>query len=107
MEPVVRSWSFEAKVSDWRAGIWQCLRYATSADATGLVLGDVSSRARAAAVTAAREHGVGVFIGGKWLVRPRRHPLPTPRRLWVSEHFLDAYLAPTTGQGAHRPSADA
>ena len=84
------AYALEAKVADWRAGIWQCLRYASAADAAGLVLPQVSDRVRAKVIAAAKLHGIGVFVGGRWLVRPRKHPHTLARRLWVSEHLIAA-----------------
>jgi|SRR5665647_787517 len=90
LQPIGRTYAIEAKVSDWRAGISQCLRYSTLADASALALGSLSDRSRAQVVAAAKEHGVGLFVEERWLVRPRVSRLFAARRLWVSEHVAAA-----------------
>ncbi len=88
--PMGRTYALEAKVSDWRSGISQCLRYGTFADASGLAIGTLSARSRTAAIVAARENGIGLFHEDKWLVRPRISHHRLARRLWVSEHLAAA-----------------
>lgn len=86
--PVGRTYAIEAKVSDWRSGFAQSLRYGGYADATGLVLGDVSQRVRESALEAAARHDIGLFLSGRWVKRPIIHHLSLERRLWVSEHIV-------------------
>jgi len=88
--PVGRTYALEAKVSDWRRGLAQCLRYSTLADATALAIGVLPSRAREEALRAAADVNVGVFFNGRWIVRPRISRLAPDRRLWVNEHILSA-----------------
>ena len=90
IRPIGRTYAIEAKVSNWRAGLSQCLRYGTLADASALALGSMSDRNREQVLAAAREHGVGLFVGERWLVRPRISPVRAARRLWVSEHVAAA-----------------
>lgn len=84
------SYALEAKVADWRAGLWQALRYRTAADASGLVMGEVSKRVEQAAREAAVDLGVGLFARSRWLVRPRQEPHGVRTRLAVSEHLVAA-----------------
>jgi hypothetical protein len=88
--PFGRTYALEAKVSDWRSGIAQCLRYGAFTDGTGLALGRVSAQVAKSAVEFGQQHRIGVFIDGRWKTRPRmiRHSLE--RRLWLAEHIAAA-----------------
>lgn len=90
LEPLGRSYALEAKVSNWRSGVAQCLRYASYADAAGLALGDSSARVQAAAIEFAKRNHIGLFINDRWTVKPRMLKIPNSRRMWVSEHFVAA-----------------
>ena len=90
LQPLGRTYAIEAKVSNWRAGLSQCLRYGTLADASALALGSLSERSRAEVVSTARQHGIGLFVAERWIVRPRISPVPAARRFWVSEHLAAA-----------------
>lgn len=97
--PVGRTYALEAKVQDWRSGLDQCLRYGAYADSTTLVLPQMSARVRAAAVERFSALGVGLYVGGKWIVRPRLSRLKAAKRLLASEYVLAA-LADTVSLGS-------
>jgi hypothetical protein len=85
-----RTYALEAKVSDWRAGVWQALRYRTWCDGSALVLGELSPRLEAAAKAAAQDVRVGLYANDRWLVRPRLEPQSRATRLAVSERLVSA-----------------
>jgi hypothetical protein len=89
-EPVGRTYALEAKVDDWRSGLDQCLRYGAYVDSTTLVLPRMSEKVRMTAVDRFSALGVGLFVGGKWLVRPRLSKLKGAKRLLASEYVLAA-----------------
>ncbi len=88
--PVGRTYALEAKVDDWRSGLDQCLRYGAHADSTTLVLPRMSQRVRASAVSKFSALGVGLYVDGKLLVRPRLSRLKAHKRLLASEYVLAA-----------------
>lgn len=90
LRPAGRVFALEAKVSDWRAGCEQCLRYGSFADGTVLVLPRVTERTRGPLLETARRHGIGVFAADRWLVRPRMSRHPKERRLQASESVIAA-----------------
>lgn len=87
LEPIGRAYALEAKVSDWRQGISQALRYSTWCDAAAIVLlkdprnlDEVKARCSAL--------GLGFAANGRWIRRPRiSHPNPG-LRLAMSEQFV-------------------
>lgn len=89
-EPVGRTYALEAKVDDWRSGLDQCLRYGAYADSTTLVLPRMSEKVRTSALSRFSALGVGLFVDGKWVVRPRLSRLKAARRLLASEYVLAA-----------------
>lgn len=89
-EPVGRTYALEAKVDDWRSGLDQCLRYGAYVDSTTLVLRRMSEKVQASAVGRFSSLGVGLYVNGKWLVRPRLSRLNVARRLLASEYVLAA-----------------
>lgn len=94
--PIGKTYALEAKVSDWRSGFAQCLRYGGYTDATGLVLGEVSTRVSESALDAATRHNVGLFLNGRWVKRPSIRRLSPERRLWVSEHIVASLVQSQT-----------
>lgn len=87
LDPIGRAYALEAKVSDWRQGISQALRYSTWCDAAAVVLlkaprdlADV--RARCAML------GLGLAAEGRWIVRPRLGRPHAGLRLAMSEQFV-------------------
>lgn len=86
LEPIGRAYALEAKVSDWRQGISQALRYSTWCDAAAVVLLkaplDLSEvKARCTML------GLGLAAEGRWIVRPRIGRPHTGLRLAMSEQF--------------------
>lgn len=86
-EAIGRAYALEAKVSNWRQGISQALRYSTWCDAAAIVvmkdprhLDEVRAQCLALSIGFASE--------GRWIVRPRKgHPNPG-LRLAMSEQFI-------------------
>lgn len=86
LEPIGRSYALEAKVSDWRQGISQALRYSAWCDAAAIVLlrdpRDLDEvRRRCSSL------GLGFASDGRWVVRPRIGRPNTGLRLVASELF--------------------
>lgn len=86
LTPIGRSYALEAKVSDWRQGISQALRYSTWCDAAAVVLlrpprdlDDVKVRCSALAL--------GLAIGDRWVIRPRIQRPHGGLRLAMSEQW--------------------
>lgn len=82
------TYALEAKVSDWRAGVWQALRYRTWCDGSALVVGALTERVEAAARAAAKDVRVGLYASGRWVVRPRVEAHDRATRLAVSERLV-------------------
>ena len=68
------------------------MKYSTFADAVGLIIPDVSVRARAAAKDSAIRGRVGLYVGDRWVRRPLRNGLPAVRRLLTSEKIFAALI---------------
>lgn len=86
LEPIGRAYALEAKVSDWKQGVGQALRYSTWCDAAAVVLlkpprdlSDVKKRSS--------KLGLGLAAGGQWVVRPRLGRPHVGLRLAMSEQF--------------------
>jgi hypothetical protein len=97
--PIGRLYAFEAKVSDWRGGMRQALRYGGWADASAVVLLNPPRDLGEARETAAR-FGLGLAVSDRWLVRPRIHPVAPGPRLLASERLVETLRH-------QRPSAEA
>lgn len=87
LEPIGRAYALEAKVSDWRQGASQALRYSTWCDAAAVVLikdprnlGEVKSHCSA--------FGLGLAANGRWIKRPRIGRPNPGLRLAMSEQFV-------------------
>ena len=84
--PVGRMYALEAKVSDWRGGLVQAMRYSAWADATVLAL--LRPPAHLQEVT---DHcaalGVGLAVRDTWVRKPRLVPPQPALRLQASEQL--------------------
>lgn len=84
--PIGRAYAFEAKVSDWRQGLKQAVRYASWCDAAAVVLLN-TPRNIAEAKLRCQSMNIGLAIQDRWIIRPRiSTPLPS-HRLAVSEQI--------------------
>ena len=95
--PAGRAYALEAKVSDWRRGLAQALRYSTWADASAVVLlrepNDLSSVAERFG-----DLRVGLAVGRRWIIRPRlQRPMPG-RRLALAERLAERLHADALSQ---------
>lgn len=86
LEPIGRAYALEAKVGDWRRGLSQAFRYASWADAVGVVLLERPADLQAVK-SQFKAMRIGLAIGDSWFVRPLiGHPDPG-RRLALSEQL--------------------
>lgn len=88
VKPIGRAYAFEAKVSNWRQGLSQALRYGSWCDAASVVLlrppRDLSfPQQRFDSL------GIGLAVQSRWVVRPRLHRPNAALRLALSERFAD------------------
>lgn len=85
-----RAYALEAKVSDWRRGLAQAMKYASWSDAAGVVLLRPPSD-----ITVVRAHfralGLGLAVQDRWIVRPRLGRPSRARRLLLAESLAEAY----------------
>lgn len=85
-----RAYALEAKVSDWRRGLAQAMKYASWCDAAGVVLLRPPTN-----IALVRAHfqslGLGLALQDRWLVRPRLGRPSRARRLLLSESLAEAY----------------
>lgn len=86
-----RTHALEAKVSNWRRGLAQTLRYASWTDSSSLVL---LRRPREidAAAGIARQLGIGLAVSERWVVRPVLHTPIRSLRLLASERIVATAL---------------
>jgi len=106
LAPVGRVYTLEAKIDNWSAGFSQALRYGSWADASAVVLAQPPAD-RSTAIEQARNLGIGLAAGTRWLVRPRIHQHPPGRRLWASEHVVAALRASEYTDAARAWTAEA
>lgn len=85
--PVGRSYALEAKVSNWRQGISQALRYSTWCDAAAVVLLN-EPRNLADAKSRCATLGLGLAAKSRWIIRPRIGKPNPGLRLAASERFV-------------------
>lgn len=86
IEPIGRTYAFEAKVSDWRRGLDQALRYSAWCDASSLVL----LRAPAdmgGLIERCTLFDIGLAIRDEWVRRPRLGRPQPALRLAASERL--------------------
>lgn len=86
LEPIGRSYALEAKVSDWRQGISQALRYSTWCDAAAIVLLRDPRKLDEVRYRCSRL-GLGFASDGRWVVRPRIGRPHSGLRLAASEQL--------------------
>lgn len=87
LAPVGHLYAFEAKVSDWRGGLRQAVRYVAWSDAASLVLLKPPREIHSVQEMAARLK-VGLAVEDRWLLRPALHPVAPGPRLLASERLL-------------------
>lgn len=86
LEPIGRTYAFEAKVSDWRRGLDQALRYSAWCDASSLVL--LRAPADLPGLIARCTHlDIGLAIRDEWARRPRLGRPHRDLRLAASERL--------------------
>lgn len=86
IEPIGRTYAFEAKVSDWRRGLSQAIRYSTWADASSLVL--LRPPADFADLLAiCINFDIGLAVRDEWVRRPRLVRPQKALRLEASERL--------------------
>lgn len=90
LAPLGRLYAVEAKVRDWRRGLRQVRSYSVWADSYVLVMGPLAAGPLVQLRNEVAGDQGGLVVDGKWVMRPRLHPLPPARRLWASEHFMAA-----------------
>lgn len=90
--PIGRAYALEAKVSDWRQGISQALRYATWCDAAAVVL-PKDPRNLDVAKARCSKLGIGLASNGRWVVRPRIGRPNPGLRLSAAEKFAQQAVA--------------
>ncbi|GAB3245327.1 MarR family transcriptional regulator [Arthrobacter pigmenti] len=86
LEPIGRAYALEAKVSDWRQGISQAMRYSTWCDAAALVLLK-PPRALGEVEATCSSLGLGLAVGDRWIARPRLVRPHVGLRLAASEQW--------------------
>lgn len=86
LEPIGRTYAFEAKVSDWRQGISQAMRYSTWCDAAAFVLLR-PPRALGEVEATCSSLGLGLAVGDRWIARPRLGRPHAGLRLAASEQW--------------------
>jgi hypothetical protein len=85
-DPIGRSYALEAKVDDWKKGLSQALRYASWADAAGVVL-LVAPQNLTSVKARFRALKIGLAIGDSWIVRPVIGRPDPGRRMALSEQL--------------------
>ena len=86
LEPIGRTYAFEAKVSDWRRGLDQALRYSVWCDASSLVL--LRAPADMGNLIERCNHlDIGLAVRDEWVRRPRLGKPQRSLRLAASERL--------------------
>lgn len=98
LEPSGRLYAVEAKVNDWRSALRQVRTYRVWADSYVLIMGPLTTRARAAVTAEVRRDRGGLVIEGHWVDRPRLGYTTARRRIQAAELFAAA-----TREGLGRP----
>ncbi len=87
LQPLGHLSAYEAKVTDWRRGLYQAATYATWADESTLAAGRLP-RDPSRALAMAAELRLGVIADGVWWRRAERQQLLPQTRLWASEYVV-------------------
>lgn len=95
LDPIGRAYALEAKVDDWRQGLSQAFRYASWADAVGVILLERPSDVEAVK-SQFRAMRIGLAIGDSWLVRPVIGRPDPGRRLALSEQLASTIASTDT-----------
>jgi hypothetical protein len=94
LQPLGRLYAIEAKVRDRRAAISQARTYGAWADGYVLIMGSLSQRPLQLLTEDVDADRGGLMVNGEWLRRPRIIRHDHIRRLWSSEHLVEAVLDP-------------
>jgi hypothetical protein len=86
IEPIGRTYAFEAKVSDWRRGLSQALRYSTWCDASSLVLMRAPAAMPSLTIRCA-DLNIGLAVRDQWIRKPRLGRPQPALRLAASERL--------------------
>ncbi len=86
LEPIGRTYAFEAKVSDWRRGLDQALRYSAWCDASSLVLLRAPSD-MSGLIERCNHLDIGLAVRDQWVRRPRLGRPQRALRLAASERL--------------------
>lgn len=81
-------YALEAKVRDWQQAVRQSRGYRTWANNYVLVLGPLGAQARAAAVDVVASDEAGLYVDGKWILKPQRRSPDALRRFIGFEHLV-------------------
>ncbi|WP_123340844.1 MULTISPECIES: hypothetical protein [unclassified Curtobacterium] len=103
IQPIGRAYALEAKVSDWRRGLAQALKYSSWCDAAGVVLLEAPSSLEQAKERF-RDFGLGLAVREHWLVRPRIGKPLAGRRLALSERLSAALAEAAADQSPSAPA---
>jgi hypothetical protein len=90
LDPIGRVYAIETKVKDWRRALKQARTYGLWCDNYVVVMSAISESSLSEASEKVAQDGGGLFVAGRWVLRPRAKNLSTARRLWGSEHVLAA-----------------
>ncbi len=91
--PLGRVYAIESKVRAWRRALDQARTYALWSDRSIAMLGMLPTDP-SVAIKEAQCAGLGLAIESTWLVQPRATQQSPARRMWTSELFFAALLAP-------------
>lgn len=94
LQPLGRLFAIEAKVRDRGAAISQARAYGAWADGYVLIMGPLGKRPLQLLIEDVDADRGGLMVNGEWLRRPRIIQHNPMRRLWSSEHLVDAVRAP-------------
>lgn len=100
MVPHGRLIAIETKLKDWRRAMQQGRAYRTWSDNYVVLLGQVGTAALERARAEVTADGAGLYVPGRWIVRPQARRAPLSRRLQGFE-YVYASLASGPTFGGH------